>query len=124
MKISYPKSENNNVNPVNESVDLSIEEFIENHKMPQIPVKIKKSIEHWPAIEDQKWNFEHFKTVYGSRTVPIELGKRYTGKSFLEALIFASTNPQYDDRLFIELRAQYMKIASSEHVVYRYWFLF
>ena len=26
-----------------------------------------------------------------------------TGKSLSEALIFASTNPQYDDRLFIEL---------------------
>ena len=39
-----------------------------------------------------------------------------TGKSLSEALILASTNPQYDDRLFIELRVQYMKIASSEHV--------
>ena len=41
-----------------------------------------------------------------------------TGKSLSEALIFASTNPQYDDRLFIELRVQYMKITSSEHFVY------
>ena len=38
------------------------------------------------------------------------------GKSFLEALILASTNPQYDKRFFIELRVQYMKISSSEHV--------
>ena len=36
-----------------------------------------------------------------------------TGKSLSEALIFASTNPQYDDRLFIELQVQYMKIPSS-----------
>ena len=36
-----------------------------------------------------------------------------TGKSFSEALILASTNPQYDDRLFIELQVQYMKIPSS-----------
>ena len=41
-----------------------------------------------------------------------------TGKSFSEALILASTIPQYDKRLFIELKVQYMKIASSEHVVY------
>ena len=40
------------------------------------------------------------------------------GKSFLEVLIFASTNPQYDKRLFIELQLRYMKIASSEHFVY------
>ena len=32
-----------------------------------------------------------------------------------EALIFASINPQYDDRLFIELQVQYMKIPNSEH---------
>ena len=37
------------------------------------------------------------------------------GKSLSEALNFASTNPQYDDRLFIELQVQYMKIPSSEH---------
>ena len=45
-----------------------------------------------------------------------------TGKSFSEALIFASTNQQYDDRLFIELLVKYMKTASSEHVVYINWF--
>ena len=37
-----------------------------------------------------------------------------TGKSFSEALILASTKPQYDNRLFIELQVQYKKTASSE----------
>ena len=41
-----------------------------------------------------------------------------TGKSFSEALILASTNPQYDKRLFIDLPVQYMKTTSSEQVVY------
>ena len=36
-----------------------------------------------------------------------------TGKSLSEAPIFASTNPQYDNRLFIELQVQYTKIPSS-----------
>ena len=36
----------------------------------------------------------------------------FTGKSLSEALIFALTNPQYDDGLFIELQVQYMKIPS------------
>ena len=39
----------------------------------------------------------------------------FTGKSLLEALILASTNPQYDKRLFIDLPVQYMKTTSSEH---------
>ena len=37
----------------------------------------------------------------------------YTVKSLSGALIFASTNPQYDNRLFIELQVQHMKIPSS-----------
>ena len=49
------------------------------------------------------------------------------GKSFSEALILASINPQYDKRLFIELHFQHMKqkIANLEHVLYKiYLFLF
>ena len=41
-----------------------------------------------------------------------------TGKYLSEALILALTNPQYDDRLFIALRVQYMNIPNPEHVVY------
>ena len=40
---------------------------------------------------------------------------RITGKCLSEALIFASTNPQYEHILFFELQVQYMKIPSSEH---------
>jgi hypothetical protein len=39
-----------------------------------------------------------------------------TGKSLSEALILVSTNAQYDKILFIELRVQYLKVPSSEHV--------
>jgi hypothetical protein len=35
-----------------------------------------------------------------------------------EALILEATNPQYDKILFIDLRVQYMKTTSLEHVVY------
>ena len=38
----------------------------------------------------------------------------FTGKSLSEALIFESTNPQYDNRLFIALQVEYMKIPSSK----------
>ena len=43
---------------------------------------------------------------------------RDTGKSFSEALILASTNPQYEERLFIDLPVHYMKTTSSEHIVH------
>ena len=46
-----------------------------------------------------------------------------TGKSLSEALIFASTNPQYDDRLFLESCSihENPKLRTwAEHIVYRY----
>ena len=59
---------------------------------------------------------------------PCSMGWKYfwksTGKSLSEAPIFASTNPKYEDRSFIELSVQYMKIASSKHFVYTNCFLF
>ena len=42
-------------------------------------------------------------------------GSLVTGKSLSEALFLVSTNPQYDNGLFIGLQVQYMNIASSEH---------
>ena len=46
-----------------------------------------------------------------------------TGKWLSEALNkFASTNPQYDNTLFFESPVHYMKIPSSEHVMYTIYF--
>ena len=39
-----------------------------------------------------------------------------TGKSLSEALIFASPNPQYDDRLFIELH-EISKLKPGENML-------
>ena len=50
-----------------------------------------------------------FKVIYYLNGIVNCLG---TGKYFSDALILASTNPQYDKRLFIELQVQYMKILS------------
>jgi hypothetical protein len=47
-----------------------------------------------------------------SQNLPSKLSHSQ-GKSLSEPLVFASTNPHYDDRLFIELQVQYMKIPSS-----------
>ena len=37
------------------------------------------------------------------RTCNIQVNKKNKGKSFSEALILASPNPKYDNRLFMEL---------------------
>ena len=68
-------------------------------------------------------NFQKISSFFLEVVLKLE-NELITGKSFSEALILASNNPQYDKRLFIELQVQYMKIASSEHVVYTNCFLF
>ena len=55
--------------------------------------------------------------VYLTYKNQIKYLKPYSGKSLLEALILASTNPKYNKKMFIDLPVQYMKTASSEHVV-------
>ena len=47
--------------------------------------------------------FEKNIPLFSQTTVQVD-----TGKSLTEAVILASTNPQYDKRLFIELQVQYM----------------
>ena len=54
----------------------------------------------------------------GARRLDDEEEGESTGKSLSEALTFALTNPQYDDRLFIDLSVEYINISSSEQVVY------
>ena len=48
--------------------------------------------------------------------------KSGSGKSLLEALILASTNPKYDNKLFIDLRVLYKKNTNSEQVVNKHCF--
>ena len=59
--------------------------------------------------------------MVGSDNKPLIRGNfsfhcHFTGKYLSEALILASTNPQYDNRLFIELRVHYIKFPRSEQV--------
>ena len=71
-----------------------------------------------PFIKNMK-DFEHQKSFFDSKQLKIVYFSIVnTGKSLSEALIFASINPQYDYRLFMELpwklQAQNM-VCNSMH---------
>ena len=78
------------------------------------PVR-KTSIRDWISEKDLKSSLKWPEILL---TDYHDLYYNRTGKSFSEALILASTNPQYDKKLSIDLPVQYMKLKSSEHVVY------
>ena len=73
----------------------------------RIPIIFKQA-----AQRQRRWLFVNFCYCLTKVYQKIAVCK---GKFFSEALIFASTNPQYDKILFMELPVQYMKIQSSEH---------
>ena len=49
------------------------------------PVVIKNLISDWPAL--QKWDLNYFWEVMAQRTVPIEIGKRYTDSDWGQKLL-------------------------------------
>ena len=50
-----------------------------------LPVKLLGVISHWPALK--KWCLPYFRKVAGARTVPVEVGARYTDSSWYQRLM-------------------------------------
>jgi len=70
--------------------ELSIENFVNRFKSRRIPVIIKNALWHWPALADNSdnlWTVPYLKRVAGYRTVPVELGSRYTDDDWTQTLM-------------------------------------
>lgn len=55
-----------------------------NIKRNKQPVLIKNAVNEWPALS--KWNFDYFFRLMKNRTVPIEIGEKYTDKDWGQQL--------------------------------------
>ena len=54
------------------------------------PVIITNAINHWPAFNDHKWTLDYINDVAGCRTVPIEIGSKYTDDAWSQRLMTVS----------------------------------
>ncbi|XP_067162772.1 bifunctional peptidase and arginyl-hydroxylase JMJD5 isoform X2 [Apteryx mantelli] len=63
----------------------SLEHFRDNYLIPQKPVVLEGIIDHWPCMT--KWSVDYFCQVAGCRTVPVELGSRYTDEEWSQKLM-------------------------------------
>ncbi|XP_010181158.1 PREDICTED: lysine-specific demethylase 8, partial [Mesitornis unicolor] len=63
----------------------SLEHFRDNYLLPQKPVVLEGIIDHWPCMK--KWSVDYFCQVAGCRTVPVELGARYTDEEWSQQLM-------------------------------------
>eukprot|EP00111_Clytia_hemisphaerica_P005621 TCONS_00016331-protein len=76
-KFSIPKIDN-----------ISLIEFQENYLKTETPVIIQNAMNHWPAMEGpRKWGIDYLRTVAGSRTVPVEIGDKYTSDNWTQTLM-------------------------------------
>ena len=65
----------------------SIERFRKDYFTCCKPVIIKDCMSLWPALSTRRWNLDYIKKVAGLRTVPVELGARYTDHTWSQKLM-------------------------------------
>ncbi|XP_018560601.1 lysine-specific demethylase 8 [Lates calcarifer] len=65
----------------------SLESFNANYLLPLKPVILEGVIDHWPALNEHPWSIEYLRSVAGCRTVPIEVGSRYTDEEWSQTLL-------------------------------------
>uniref|UniRef100_A0A803XXZ1 JmjC domain-containing protein 5 n=1 Tax=Meleagris gallopavo TaxID=9103 RepID=A0A803XXZ1_MELGA len=63
----------------------SLERFRDRYLIPQKPVVLEGIIDHWPCMK--KWSVDYVCQVAGCRTVPVELGSRYTDEEWSQKLM-------------------------------------
>ncbi|KAF3699986.1 Lysine-specific demethylase 8 [Channa argus] len=65
----------------------SLESFQTNYLLPLKPVILEGIIDHWPALNQHPWSIEYLRSVAGCRTVPVEVGSRYTDEGWSQTLL-------------------------------------
>nr|XP_020465901.1 lysine-specific demethylase 8 isoform X2 [Monopterus albus] len=64
----------------------SLQSFNINYLLPLRPVILEGIIDHWPALNEHPWSIEYLRHVAGCRTVPVEVGSRYTDEEWSQTL--------------------------------------
>ncbi|XP_027719001.1 bifunctional peptidase and arginyl-hydroxylase JMJD5 isoform X1 [Vombatus ursinus] len=63
----------------------SLEFFRKNYLVPQKPVILEGIANHWPCMK--KWSLDYIQEIAGCRTVPVELGSKYTDEEWSQSLM-------------------------------------
>ncbi|KAM6913819.1 lysine-specific demethylase 8 isoform 2-T3 [Lycodopsis pacificus] len=77
----------------------SLERFSTSYLLPLRPVVLEGTIEHWPALNQHPWSIAYLRSVAGCRTVPVEVGSRYTDEEWSQTLL---TVDEFIDRYVLK----------------------
>ncbi|KAK7462532.1 hypothetical protein BaRGS_00038417 [Batillaria attramentaria] len=74
----------------------------------QHPVVVTDAIGYWPAFTTRKWSLAYLRDIAGARTVPVEIGSRYTEDDWTQKLMTVNefideyiTNPKSDTKGYL-----------------------
>ena len=87
FEYSIPYFSNQPKNRIKRVKDLSLDEFRDNYLLPKVPVIITDCMNDWPAMSDRKWSVDYIRRVAAYRTVPIEIGSKYTDEEWSQKLL-------------------------------------
>ncbi|KAH6944008.1 hypothetical protein HPB50_001164 [Hyalomma asiaticum] len=65
----------------------SVEHFMKMYLKKEQPVVITKGMDYWPALSTRPWSIRYLMTIAGGRTVPVELGNKYTDEDWSQKLM-------------------------------------
>ena len=65
----------------------SLEYFRTKHMLTEEPVVIENAMDFWPAMSTRRWSVDYIKAMAGCRTVPVELGSKYTEENWSQCLM-------------------------------------
>ncbi|OWF55130.1 lysine-specific demethylase 8-like isoform X2 [Mizuhopecten yessoensis] len=68
----------------------SMELFRKEYLCSKHPVIITDAMGHWPAMGCRRWSLDYLKKIAGYRTVPIEIGSKYTDDKWTQKLMTVS----------------------------------
>ncbi|XP_013918990.1 PREDICTED: lysine-specific demethylase 8 [Thamnophis sirtalis] len=71
--------------PVTRARRPSLQRFRERFLLPGAPLVLEGVVEHWPCL--RKWSVDYLLQLAGNRTVPVELGARYTDQDWSQNLM-------------------------------------
>uniref|UniRef100_A0A8C6XNG7 JmjC domain-containing protein 5 n=1 Tax=Naja naja TaxID=35670 RepID=A0A8C6XNG7_NAJNA len=71
--------------PVSRVRRPSLQRFRERFLLPGAPLVLEGVVDHWPCL--RKWSVDYLLQLAGNRTVPVELGARYTDQDWSQNLM-------------------------------------
>ena len=74
-------------------------------------------MDYWPAMSESRWSVEYLRKVAGHRTVPIEIGSKYTDDSWTQSL--TTMNEFIDDYILSAKGTGYLAQYQLFHQVPR-----